>query len=56
MADTELIVPCGGCRQRLLEHADPQTPIHLAGPEGIRRTVTLGELLPLAFDLEQARA
>jgi homotetrameric cytidine deaminase len=52
MADAELIVPCGGCRQRLSELAGPETPIHLAGPEGIRRTVTLGELLPLAFDLE----
>jgi homotetrameric cytidine deaminase len=55
MADTELIVPCGGCRQRLAELAGPETPIHLAGPEGIRRTVTLAELLPLAFDLEGAR-
>ncbi|HEX5925549.1 MAG TPA: cytidine deaminase [Baekduia sp.] len=54
MADTELIVPCGGCRQRLSEFAGPETPIHLAGPEGIRRTVTLGELLPLAFDLEES--
>jgi homotetrameric cytidine deaminase len=54
MADTELIVPCGGCRQRLSEFADPATPIHLSGPEGIRRTVTLAELLPLAFDLEEA--
>lgn len=55
MADAELIVPCGGCRQRLAELATPETPIHLAGPEGIRRTVTLGELLPLAFDLERTR-
>jgi homotetrameric cytidine deaminase len=55
MADTELIVPCGGCRQRLSEFAGPETPIHLAGPEGIRRTVTLGELLPLAFDLEESQ-
>jgi homotetrameric cytidine deaminase len=56
MADTELIVPCGGCRQRLSEFAAPDTPVHLAGPEGIRRTVTLAELLPLAFDLEDATA
>ncbi|HWI74934.1 MAG TPA: cytidine deaminase [Baekduia sp.] len=54
MADTKLIVPCGGCRQRLSELAGPQTRVHLAGPEGIRRTVTLAELLPLAFDLEEA--
>jgi homotetrameric cytidine deaminase len=55
MADTELIVPCGGCRQRLSEFADADTPIHLSGPEGIRRTVTLAELLPLAFDLGEAQ-
>jgi homotetrameric cytidine deaminase len=55
MADTALIVPCGGCRQRLSEFAGPATPIHLAGPEGVRRTVTLAELLPLAFDLEEAQ-
>jgi homotetrameric cytidine deaminase len=55
MADTELIVPCGGCRQRLAEFAGPDTKIHLSGPEGVRRTVTLAELLPLAFDLEEAQ-
>jgi homotetrameric cytidine deaminase len=54
MADTELIVPCGGCRQRLSEFAAADTPVHLSGPEGVRRTVTLAELLPLAFDLEEA--
>ncbi|HEV7753223.1 MAG TPA: cytidine deaminase [Baekduia sp.] len=56
MADTELIVPCGGCRQRLAEFAEPNTPVHLCGPEGVRRTVALAELLPLAFDLAEAQA
>jgi homotetrameric cytidine deaminase len=55
MADTELIVPCGGCRQRLREFAGPDVPVHLCGPEGVRRTVTVAELLPLAFDLGEAR-
>jgi homotetrameric cytidine deaminase len=55
MGDTELIVPCGGCRQRLSEFADADTPIHLAGPEGVRKTVTLADLLPYAFDLEEAQ-
>ncbi len=50
MADTPLITPCGGCRQRLAEFAGPDTPVHLCGPEGVRRTVTLGALLPLSFD------
>jgi homotetrameric cytidine deaminase len=56
MADTELIVPCGGCRQRLSEFADATTPVHLCGPEGIRRTMTLAELLPHSFNLGAARA
>jgi homotetrameric cytidine deaminase len=56
MADTALIVPCGGCRQRLAEFAEPNTPVHLCGPEGVRRTVALAELLPLAFDLAEAQA
>jgi homotetrameric cytidine deaminase len=55
MADTELITPCGGCRQRLSEFAGPDVPVHLCGPEGIRRTTTMGELLPFAFDLAEAQ-
>ena len=27
----------------------PTSPVHLCGPEGVRRTVTLGDLLPLAL-------
>lgn len=53
MADAELITPCGGCRQRLAELAGPGVEVHLCGPEGIRRTTTVGELLPLAFDLQE---
>jgi homotetrameric cytidine deaminase len=49
MADTELITPCGGCRQRLSELAGPDVPVHLCGPEGIRSTLSLGDLLPYAF-------
>ena len=41
--------PCGGCRQKLYEFAGDELPIHVCGPQGLRRTVTLGELLPLAF-------
>src|SRR6476620_1953277 len=39
-----LIAPCGGCRQSLREFASDAMPIHLCGTEGVRRTVTLGEL------------
>jgi homotetrameric cytidine deaminase len=47
--------PCGGCRQRLAELARPQAPIHLGRPGAPRRTVTVAELLPMAFDLEPKR-
>ena len=45
-----LCSPCGGCRQRLIEFAGPATPVHICAPSGVKRTVTLGELMPLAFD------
>jgi cytidine deaminase len=51
----ETVSPCGGCRQRLVEFADPATPVHLAGPEGIRATLSLGELLPRAFGWRQVK-
>jgi xanthosine phosphorylase len=46
-----LCTPCGGCRQRLTEFAGPELPVHLCDPAGLRRTVTLGELLPFGFEL-----
>jgi homotetrameric cytidine deaminase len=56
MADTGLITPCGGCRQRLSEFAEATTPVHLCGPEGIRESMTLADLLPHSFNLGAARA
>ena len=50
---SRLCTPCGGCRQRLAEFAGPDVRVHLSGPEGLRRTVTLGELLPLSFALDE---
>ncbi len=44
-----LLTPCGGCRQRIREFAASDTPIHIAGPEGVRRSFTLEELLPFSF-------
>ena len=44
-----LCTPCGGCRQRLSEFAGPETPVHVCGPEGLRRTIALGDLLPFGF-------
>jgi cytidine deaminase len=44
-----LVTPCGACRQRIREFAAAGARIHAAGPEGVRRTFTLDELLPFAF-------
>jgi homotetrameric cytidine deaminase len=48
----DICPPCGGCRQRLAEFADADAPVYLGRPEGPRQTTTIGELLPLAFELE----
>ncbi len=47
--DGMLCSPCGGCRQKLRELAGPDTPVHMCGPEGLRRTATVADLLPLSF-------
>lgn len=42
--------PCGACRQVMREFADPaELRIHLVGPGGSRRTLTLADLLPESF-------
>ncbi len=43
---------CGGCRQRLREFASGNTPVYAAGPDGIRATFTLADLLPHSFGPE----
>src|SRR5215207_7011000 len=44
-----LVTPCGACRQRIREFAGPDTLIHAAGPDGLRRSFSLDALLPFAF-------
>ena len=46
----QLIVPCGGCRQKLLEFSNSNTRIHLATLTEIKKTLSIDELLPLSFD------
>ena len=48
----ELCPPCGGCRQRLAEFGGAETPVYLGRPGSVPTTVSLGELLPGAFDRE----
>lgn len=53
MKDGNLVdtYPCGVCRQVLSEFADSDIPVILAVSESIYRIVSLGELLPYSFDL-----
>ena len=43
------VTPCGGCRQKIREFAAPDTPIHVAGADGVQMTLTLEALLPQSF-------
>jgi len=43
---------CGGCRQKVREFATSSTLIHAAGPDGVRATYTMAELLPDGFGPE----
>ena len=46
-----LCSPCGGCRQRIAEFATAETKVHLCDVDGgVKKTVTMAELLPLAFE------
>ena len=45
----DFVTPCGACRQRIREFARDDVPIHLGEPGIVRRTTSLGELLPMAF-------
>jgi cytidine deaminase len=53
ICDGEMLsTPCGGCRQKIREFATAQTVIHAAGPEGIRTTYRMDDLLPDSFGPE----
>ena len=52
-AGTELVTPCGGCRQRLREFGAPNMAVHVCDEAGkLRRIFTLDELLPASFGPE----
>ncbi len=44
-----LCPPCGACRQRIYEFSTPDTMIHLCNHESIIKSMSMNELLPLAF-------
>ncbi len=45
------VPPCGGCRQKIAEFAARDVEVTLATLSGGTLTMTVGELLPGAFDL-----
>ena len=44
------VPPCGGCRQKLAEFADPEVTVTMATVDGGRLVTTVGDLLPGRFD------
>ena len=46
------VTPCGGCRQRIREFADLNTPVICLGVEGKPLSTTLATLLPHSFGPE----
>jgi cytidine deaminase len=47
----EIIWPCGGCRQKILEFAEPGCEVISLAPDGAAESHTIGELLPHGFRL-----
>ena len=45
-----LIVPCGGCRQKLLEFSNEDTRVLLATTSKIEKNLSIEDLLPFSFD------
>lgn len=44
--------PCGGCRQKISEFASKDTKIYLCDEVGVKKTMTMEELLPFSFETE----
>ncbi|MGR3290691.1 MAG: cytidine deaminase [Paracoccaceae bacterium] len=47
------VSPCGGCRQKLAEFSSGDVVITMATVDGARKTQTMADLLPGAFDRTQ---
>jgi len=50
--DAQGATPCGGCRQRIREFSDNNTPIVLCSPTGVQQRLSMAQLLPHAFGPE----
>jgi cytidine deaminase len=47
--NNQLCPPCGACRQKIHEFSAAETLIHLCNKDSILKSLTITELLPLAF-------
>lgn len=47
--------PCGLCRQVLVEFTSPDALVHIAGTGSIEKTISMKELVPLAFSPEDLK-
>lgn len=45
----EPISPCGTCRQVISEFCEPDMPVTLIGDDGVKKEMTVEELLPYFF-------
>jgi cytidine deaminase len=45
----EPVPPCGGCRQKIAEFADPSVTVTLCTTDGAQKTMTVADLLPGVF-------
>ena len=53
ICDSEsLATCCGGCRQKIREFATTSTRVLACGPDGLRKTYTMEDLLPDSFGPE----
>ncbi len=50
------VSPCGGCRQKIAEFAQGDTPVYMADLAGDIEETTIGGLLPAGFDKEHLEA
>ena len=51
----QLVSPCGSCRQRIREFSIPGTVVHICDRNGVRKSMTLDELLPVSFGPENLK-
>ncbi|MCY4140056.1 MAG: cytidine deaminase [Rhodobacteraceae bacterium] len=51
-----VVIPCGGCRQKLAEFSRPEARVYLADPSGVVAVTTVGSLIPGAFSADHLAA